>query len=148
MLSESQDAADLLGLRLRLFGVVAPSEFEDAFATMAGENADALVVQRSTIFLPHLPRIAALATKHRLPAVHESRLFVTAGGLISYGANSLELGHRAATFVDKILKGARPADLPVEQPIRFELVVNLKTANAIGLEMPPTLLALADEVVE
>jgi putative tryptophan/tyrosine transport system substrate-binding protein len=148
LVSESQDAAEVLGLRLRLFEVVGPAEFDETFATMAREKADAVVVQRSTLFLPHLPRIAALAIKHRLPGVHESRLFVSAGGLISYGANSLEQGQRAAAFVDKILKGAHPADLPVEQPVRFELAINLKTARAIGLDVPPTLLAVADEVIE
>jgi putative ABC transport system substrate-binding protein len=99
-------------------------------------------------FTPHLRQIADLAISYRLPTIHPTREFVEAGGLLAYGPSLFALGERAAWYVDRILKGTKPADLPVEQPTKFELFLNLKTANALGLVIPPTLLALADEVIE
>ena len=123
-------------------------EIEQAFTTILRGNAGALVVQQATALNPFRPRIAELAIEHRLPTMHEVRPFVEVGGLMAYGANPLERGHRSAAYVDKILKGARPGDLPIEQATRFPLIINLKTAKALGLEIPPTLLVGVDEVIE
>ena len=112
------------------------------------EHPDALIVQQTTSFTVHLREIAELAMSRRLPTVHQLREFVEAGGLMAYGPSVFALGERAAWYADRILKGTRPADLPVEQPVKFELVVNLKTAKALGLDVPPQLLARADEVIE
>jgi putative ABC transport system substrate-binding protein len=119
-------------------------DFEAAFTAMTNDRVDAVIVQPS---LPRKPAVA-LALKHRLPPVSPTRLFPSEGGLMSYSANQNELTGRAADYVDRILKGAKPADLPVAQPTKFELVINLKTANALGLTVPPILLARADEVIE
>jgi len=105
-------------------------------------------VQQSASFNPYIRQMVELATRHRLPAVHSNRLFAEAGGLLAYGPNIFVLGYRAATYVDKILKGAKPADLPVEQPTKFEFVINLKAAKALGLTIPQTLLLRADEVIQ
>jgi putative ABC transport system substrate-binding protein len=115
---------------------------------MTKARADAVTVQSTNVFFIERRRLADLAVKHRLPAIFLVREFVDAGGLMSYGANVAELHRRAATYVDKILKGAKPGDLPVEQPTKFELVINLKTAKAIGLTIPPSVLARADQVIE
>ena len=116
---------------------------------MTRARADAVTVLISAVFFRERSRLVDLAAnKHRLPAVYPWREFVDAGGLMSYGPNLADLFRRAATYVDKILKGAKPADLPVEQPTKFELVINLKTAKALGLEVPPLLIAQADEVIE
>ena len=112
------------------------------------QRADALVVVIDAITQANQQRIVDLAMKHRLPAIYSSREFVDAGGLISYGVSYPDLYRRAATYVDKILKGTKPSDLPVVQPTKFELVINLKTAKALGIEVPPSLLALADGVIE
>ena len=114
---------------------------------MTRAQADALVVIPSGLFFSHRSQLAALAVQHRLPTIFLEREFVEAGGLLAYGPSMADLSRRAATYVDKILKGATPADLPVEQPTKFELVINLKTAQALGLTMPPSLLLLADEVI-
>ena len=141
-------AARSLGVQLQLLEARGPNELDGAFAAMARERLGALLVLSDAIFSFHRTRIADLAARSRVPAAYSVRESVEAGGLMSYGASFADLYRRAATYVDKILKGAKPADLPVEQPTRFELVINLKTATALGLEVPPTLLARADEVIE
>jgi putative ABC transport system substrate-binding protein len=124
-----------------------PEEFARAFSDMTRARAGALAVLPSNRFSREHRRLADLAAKNRLPAVYVSREFVDAGGLMSYGANENDLCRRAATYVDKILKGARPGDLPVEQPAKFELVINLKTAKTLGLTIPQSMLGRADEVI-
>jgi ABC-type uncharacterized transport system substrate-binding protein len=124
------------------------SEIERAIATFARSQNDGLIVTASALANVHRHLIVALAARHRLPTVFGARVFVTDGGLISYGANFAEQYRRAASYVDRILRGEKPADLPVQAPTRYELVINLKTAKALGLEVPSTLLARADEVIE
>jgi putative tryptophan/tyrosine transport system substrate-binding protein len=144
---ESAEAAKALDLEVQLLEVEL-DEIEQAFTTILRETAGAVVVQQATALNPFRQRIAELAIEHRLPTMHEVRPFVEVGGLMAYGANPLERGHRSAAYIDKILKGARPGDLPIEQATRFYLIINLTTAKALGLEIPPTLLARADEVIE
>jgi putative tryptophan/tyrosine transport system substrate-binding protein len=141
-------AAASLGLRLRFVETRAPTEFEAAFAQMRTAHVDALLVMADSVFIAHRTRLADLAASSRLPTMHGVRENVDAGGLMAYGPNSIANYRRAAGFVDKILKGAKPADLPVEQPTKFELVINLKTAKALGLTIPPSLLLRADQVIE
>src|SRR5262249_15538612 len=119
-----------------------------AFATIARDRPAVLLPFPSPMFFGERRRLAELALKHRLPTVHSSREYVDAGGLVGYGANLPERFRRAAVFVDKILKGAKPADLPVEQPTKFELVINLKTAKQLGLTIPPAVLTRADEIIQ
>jgi putative ABC transport system substrate-binding protein len=126
----------------------APQEIETAFFTMVREKAGALIVLLNPLFYQQRSQIAELAAKHRLPAIAGDRVFAEAGCLMSYGASLADDFHRLATYVDKILKGAKPADLPVEQPTKFELVINLKTAKTLGLTIPQSVLARADEVIE
>ena len=133
----------LLSIEIRDAG-----EIEGAFKTATAARAGALLVYAAGILYPHAQRVADLAARHRLPALYELRQYVEAGGLISYGAEVNDIWQRAAVFVDKILKGARPADLPIEQPSEFELVINLKTAQALGLSIPPSLRLRADEVLQ
>ena len=147
-LREAQDAARALGVRLQPLEVRDPTEFEKAFAAMTRERAGALLVLSDSTLLTQRERIADLAAKSRLPAVSGVRAHAEAGGLIAYGANIFDIWRRAATYVDKILKGAKPGDLPVEQPTKFELVINLKTARAIGLTIPQSLLLRADEIIQ
>jgi len=148
MLRATEVAARALGLQLQLLEARGPDELEGAFAAMTRERASALLVQVDVIFALHARRLADLAAKRHLPAMYGSREHVEAGGLMSYAPNIPDLFRRAATYVDKILKGAKPADLPVEQPTRFELIINLKTAKALGLTIPPSLLVRADQVIE
>ena len=143
-----RDAAEKLGVRLQLQAVSDPDQFDGAFATIVAESAQALIVVVDPVTARYRERVVALAMRNRLPTMYGFREFVDAGGLIAYGVNVPHLCREAAVYVDKIIKGAQPSDLPVEQPTRFELVINLKTAKALGLEIPPTLLALADEVIE
>src|SRR6266550_3312278 len=137
-----------LRIRLQHVGARGPQEFESAFAAMAREHADALLVTGSSTFLAHRARLAELAMKGRLPTMLSFRESVEAGGLMAYAVNMADFVGRAAVYVDKILKGAKPADLPIEQPTKFELIINLKAAKALGLTVPPMLLTRADEVIE
>ena len=147
-LREAEIAARTLGLELQLVEARSLDDFDGAFAAMTAKRAGALLVLGDVMFVTHRIRLADLAAKSRLPAMYVHREYVEAGGLMSYGPMITELFRRAATYVDKILKGAKPADLPVEQPAKFELVVNLKAAKALGLEISPAMLAIADEVIE
>ena len=141
-------AAQSLGVQLQLLPARGPDDFDGAFAAMAKERAEALLVVADALFVVHRARLADLAARNRLPSMHGLRENVEAGGLMSYGPNIAASWRRAAVFVDKILKGAKPGDLPVEQPTKFELVVNLRTAKALGLTIPPAVLARADEVIQ
>jgi len=147
MLKETEAAARTLRMRLHFAEMRAPDELERAFSTLTREHPAALVVFPSTVLFAERSRIVALAVKHRLPSVFNNRQAVELGGFMAYGVSLPELIRRTGTYVDKILKGARPADLPVEQPTRFELVINLKTAKALGLTIPPSLLQRADQVI-
>jgi putative tryptophan/tyrosine transport system substrate-binding protein len=147
VLKRAESAARALGVRLQFVEARGPENFDRAFSEMTRARAGALTVLGSTMFSTERRRLVALAAKNRLPAVYPWREFVDAGGLMSYGANIADMHRRAATYVDKILKGAKPADLPVEQPTKFELVINLKTAKALGLTIPPSVLGRADEII-
>ncbi|MBI3031469.1 MAG: ABC transporter substrate-binding protein [Candidatus Rokubacteria bacterium] len=147
-LKELQPAAQRLRLTLQPVEVRGPGELDKAFLMMTkGEKPDGVFVMHQPFTFVHRKRIVELAAKTRMPAVYGSREYAQDGGLIGYGASIPDIYRRAATYVDKILKGARPADLPVEQPTRFELVVNLKTAKALGLTIPQSVLIRADEVI-
>jgi putative ABC transport system substrate-binding protein len=148
VLNEIEVAARTLGLQLQLVPAVGPGDFVSAFAAMAREHADALLVMPSPMLFGEYRRIASFAAENRLPATGVAREFVDFGGLMSYGANLPDLARQTATYVDKILKGAKPAELPVEQPIKFELVINLKAARALGLTITRDFLLIADEVIE
>jgi putative ABC transport system substrate-binding protein len=149
MLKAADVAARALGVQPQFIEATRdPDEFARAFSEMTSARAGALTVLPSNRFSREHRRLVDLAAKNRLPAVYVSREFVDAGGLMSYGANEADLFRRAATYVDKILKGAKPGDLPVEQPTKFELVINLKTAKELGLTIPQTVLAHADEVIQ
>jgi putative ABC transport system substrate-binding protein len=143
-------AARELGVPVQSLELHRPPDYDltGALRAAAQEHADALLVLMSPVLFRHRAHIAALAAQHRLPTMFGVREFVEAGGLMSYGANLSHMIRRAADYVDKILKGAKPADLPVEQPTKFELVINLKTAKALGLTIPPRLLVQADEVIK
>jgi putative ABC transport system substrate-binding protein len=145
-LQDLQSAAPAFGVTLLSFGVKESGDFQTTFAIMKRQHLDALVVQGDSL-LAGTPRIFEFALENRLPSIYTTRGNVDAGGLMSYGTNFEALWRRAATYVDKILKGAKPADLPVEQPTKFELVINLKTAKQIGLTIPPNVLARADKVI-
>jgi ABC-type uncharacterized transport system substrate-binding protein len=147
-LREMQAAAAKASLALVHFDYRVPEDLERAFTEFVQAKADALLVPPDTTFSSNVGRIVELAAKARLPATYGDRRAVESGGLLSYGPNVVENYRRSAVYVDQILKGAKPADLPVEQPTKIELVINIKTAKALGLEIPPTLLARADEVVE
>jgi putative ABC transport system substrate-binding protein len=148
VLKETKDTARALGVQLQLVPALGPNDFDGAFSAMVRENAGAFIVLPSPMLFTENKRIVDQAAKNRLAGMYQAREFVDAGGLMSYGANLADLFRRSATYMDKILKGAKPADLPVEQPTKFELVINLKTAKALGLELPATLLGSADEVIE
>ena len=143
-----KDAAEKLGVTLQMVPARTAEDFDGAFASMVSERVSAFLVLASPLILSYRARLADLALKYRLPSIFGQREPVEAGGLMSYAADLNDLTRRAAVYIDKILKGAKPADLPVEQASKYELVINLKTAKALGLEMPPTVLARADEVIE
>ena len=148
LLTQLERAARALGLRLQVLDVRVPSELDSAFAAMTTDRAGALLLLADTMFFLHRARIASLAVKARLPTVSSARVETEAGYLMTYGLSGTYVFRRAAVYVDKILKGTKPADLPIEQPTKFELVINLKTAKALGLTIPPSLLARADQVIE
>ena len=145
----SEAAARSLGVRLQALKLEHPDDFVTAFAEVQRNRAEALVVSSSPLFYTHRTRLVEFAAKHRLPTIyHQSGFVVGAGGLMSFGPDFHDLFRRSATYVDKILRGAKPGDLPVEQPTKFEFVINLKTAKALGLTIPPSLLRRADEVIQ
>jgi ABC-type uncharacterized transport system substrate-binding protein len=143
-----ESAAGNLGVSFQSVEVRARDDFDGAFAAMVRERANGVVVAQDPVTFDSRSQVVLLAAKNRLPAVYGVREFAEVGGLMSYGPNIADQFRRAATYVDKILKGARPGDLPIEQPTKFELVINLKTARALGLTIPPSLLQRADQVIE
>jgi putative tryptophan/tyrosine transport system substrate-binding protein len=148
MLQATDAAARTLAVELQLVEVRGVDEFNRAFSAMTGNRADALIVLPSPLLFNERKNIVDLAMKHRLPSISMAREFAELGGLMAYGASLTDLQRRSATYVDKILKGAKPADLPVEQPTKFEFVINLKTAKALGLTIAESFQLLADEVIE
>jgi putative tryptophan/tyrosine transport system substrate-binding protein len=145
---ETQAAARTLGVEIQSLAVRGPDDFDGAFEAAREQRPDALITVEDPLTVSNQKLIAEFAARQQFPAIYGLREFVTAGGLMSYGANPSDLFRRAAGYVDKILRGAKPDDLPVQQPALFELIINLKTAKALGLEVPPMLLARADEVIE
>jgi putative ABC transport system substrate-binding protein len=145
---ELKAAARAFGVELQVLDARTPDQLDSAFAAMTRERAAALLVLTDSMFVGQRRRVAELAARSRLPAMYHQREFVDAGGLISYGASLSDMFRHAATHVDKILRGAKPGDIPVEQPTKFELVINLKTAKALGLTIPQSLLLRADEVIQ
>jgi len=145
---ETKRAAFALGIQPQLYDVRKAKDIERAFSSAIAQRVNALSVGNDSVVIANRIQVVQLAAKHRLPAIYATRDFVDAGGLLSYAAHYPDLYRRAAAYVDKIFKGAKPADLPVEQPTKFEIVVNLKAASALGLTVPSTLLARADEVIE
>jgi putative ABC transport system substrate-binding protein len=147
-LAAAEVAARALGVRLQIVEARGPDDFDQAFSDMTRARAGALCVMVTPVFERHRRRLVDLAVMNRLPTVYSFKGWAEDGGLMSYGPDITELFRRAATYVDKILKGTKPADLPIEQPTKFELIINLKTAKALGLTIPPSLLARADQVIE
>jgi putative ABC transport system substrate-binding protein len=147
-LRELNSSAPMLGLRSAVVLVQGPEDLSDRLNNMLADRPDALIVHGGPLAYRHMVEILGFAARHRLPTAHDDRAFVLAGGLLSYGSDYPDLFRRAAVYVDRILKGARPADLPVEQPTKFELIVNLKTAKALGLTIPPAVLARANQIIE
>jgi putative ABC transport system substrate-binding protein len=148
MMQQTETAGLALELQLRFVAVQGPNELDRAFSAIGAEPTDAVMVFPSPMLFNERTHIVDLARKLRLPLISMGKEFVELGGLMSYGADITDFIRRGATYVDKILKGAKPADLPVEQPIKFALSINLKTAKEIGIDIPATLLARADEVIE
>jgi putative ABC transport system substrate-binding protein len=148
LVQETERAAQVLGLHLHLLEVRGADDLDNAFAALMRTGAEALIVLPAAEFHRERRRIVDLVATSRLPTLYEHRAFVEVGGLMSYGPNPSVVSRRAAFYVDRILKGTKPADLPVEQPTQFELVINLKTAKALGLTLPPTFLYRTDEVLK
>jgi putative ABC transport system substrate-binding protein len=145
---ETQAAAQVLGVPVQSLAVREASELDGAFEAAVREHAVALIALRDSLTLSSQAQLVKLAAKHRLPAMYEDRVWTDAGGLMAYGPSVPDMARRAATYVDRILKGAKPSDLPVEQPMRFDFVINLKTAQALGLTIPPHVLLQATEVLQ
>ena len=145
---ELQDAADALGVKLLVHDIRTADDLPAAFDAGAGERAQGVLTTAESIFAAQRQRVVQLAAQYRLPGLYPFRLIVDAGGLMAYDANTSSFQALTATYIDKILKGAKPFDLPVEQPTTFELIINLKTAKSLGLTMPAALLERADEVIE
>jgi putative ABC transport system substrate-binding protein len=143
-----ESAGPSLGFHVQPVAVPSATEYEGAFAAMVRERADSVVVLSTPLFIAGAKPLAELGLRHKLPSLYGPRSHAEAGGLMSFGPDRADLWRRGAAYVDKILKGAHPADLPVQQPTKFELVINLKTAKAIGITMPQSFLARADEVIE
>ena len=148
MVQDLQAAARKLRLDITVVNAGAPAEFEKAFAETARDRPDGMVILSDAMFITEAARLTTLAAKHRLPTMAGNNEFPESGGLMSYGANRLDMIRRAAVLVDKILNGAKPADLPVEQPIKFELLVNMRTAKDLGLKIPNAILVQATKVIE
>lgn len=146
--NETESAAQMLGIQLQSIEVRNSDDFDSAFEAARLQHPDALITVEDPLTINYRNQIADFAATNRLPAIYGLREFVEAGGLIAYGASLSDLRRRAAAYVDKILRGTKPADLPIQQPTKFEFLINLKTARALGLEIPPMLLARADEVIE
>jgi ABC-type uncharacterized transport system substrate-binding protein len=144
----AESVAKSLGLTVHSVDARGPGDFDAAFLAMKRARADAMILGENTVYIAHRRRLADLAITHRLPMMTAAKEYAQAGALVSYGTDYLELFRRAAAYVDKILKGAKPADLPVEQPTKFELVINLKTAKALGLTVPQSVLGRADELIQ
>jgi putative tryptophan/tyrosine transport system substrate-binding protein len=145
---EVRFAADRLGRKLIVAGASSAAEIDIAFATLVKQGASAVVIGADALFVSRQDQIVELAMRHTMPTIYNSREYVTAGGLMSYGPNQAEAYQQAGVYASRILKGEKPANLPVVQPTKFELVINLKTAKTLGLTIPPSLLARADEVIE
>jgi ABC-type uncharacterized transport system substrate-binding protein len=148
MLKTTEAAARALNLQLQMIEARTPEELDGAFSKIGEDRAEAVLVFPSPVFYNYRRRLAALALSYRLPSIYVDKEFVEFGGLIAYGANAIELSNRSAVFVDKILKGAKPGDLPIEQPTKFALAINVRTAKALGIDIAPSVLARADEVIE
>jgi putative ABC transport system substrate-binding protein len=148
LIRDTQDATRATGMKLTVLNASIEDEIDAAFASMSEPHTDALVVDPDGFFTARREQIVALASRHAIPAIYGHRYCVTAGGLISYGIDDGPVSRQAGIYAGRIMKGARPADLPVQQPTKFELVINMKTANALGLTVPQSLLARADEVIE
>jgi putative ABC transport system substrate-binding protein len=147
-IEETKRAAQTLGLKLQSAPIRSPKDFQAAFAALTRTRAEAVVVLGDPLTITYRSQIVEFAAKSRLPTIHPFRESVEAGGLMAYGVDLLDMYRRAASYVDKILRGAKPADLPIEQPTKFEFVINIKAAKALGLTIPPSLLLRADHVVE
>jgi putative ABC transport system substrate-binding protein len=143
-----QSAAPSVGVEVTPINVRDADEIERSVTTFARSSNGGLIVTTTSVAIVHRELIIQLAARHQVPAIYWDRFYITGGGLISYGADSIDQCRHAAAYVDRVLKGERPADLPVQAPTKYELVINLKTAKALGLDVPPTLLARADEVIE
>jgi putative tryptophan/tyrosine transport system substrate-binding protein len=148
LLKETETTAAELGLKLQIVSVKSPNDLDDAFKTIAAKHAEAIIVSPSPMLFTEHRRVVGLAADKQLPGIYAAREFAEAGGLMAYGANLTDVFRLAAVDVDKILKGAKPAELPVEQPTKFELIINSKTAKTLGLTIPSGVLAIADEVIE